>query len=218
MGKWCWLRTTLVKRGKLWRNLWRQVSQYIYFIRSYEYALHDSHRMNLGHALTTGKTRFIGLSNFNCQHIRQVLSIAKIRPTSLQIECHPHLSQKKLIRLAREAGIRVTAYSPLGGTSYISLDMATPSDLLFDNPIIDGISKRHNKTAAQVMLRWSIQRDTLPISKSSNLRRMHENRAIFDFYLTLEEVNAIDSLNRNHRYNDPGVFCEGMGTFCPIYE
>jgi len=168
--------------------------------------------------VASGKTRFIGLSNFNCQHIRQVLSIAKIRPTSLQIECHPHLSQKKLIRLAREAGIRVTAYSPLGGTSYISLDMATPSDLLFDNPIIDGISKRHNKTAAQVMLRWSIQRDTLPISKSSNLRRMHENRAIFDFYLTLEEVNAIDSLNRNHRYNDPGVFCEGMGTFCPIYE
>jgi len=169
--------------------------------------------------VASGKTRFIGFSNFNCQHIRQVLSIAKIRPTSLQIECHPHLSQKKLIRLAREAGIRVTAFSPLGGTSYISLDMATPSDLLFDDPIIVEISKRHNKTAAQVMLRWSIQSNTLPISKSCNLGRMRENRALFDFYLTREEVNAIDSLNKNHRYNDPGVFCEaGMGTYCPIYE
>jgi D-xylose reductase len=210
-----------VQHGKLWRNLRRQVGQYH---KSHPLAPHpvgsvDSHRMNLVHTPTTGKTRFIGLSNFNCQHIRQVLSIAKIRPTSLQIECHPHLSQKKLIRLAREAGVRVTAYSPLGGTSYISLDMATPSDLLFDNPIIDGISKRHNKTAAQVMLRWSVQSNTLPISKSSNLGRMRENRAVFDFYLTLEEVNAIDSLNKNHRYNDPGVFCEaGMGTFCPIYE
>ena len=55
----------------------------------------------------SGKTRFIGLSNFNCQHIRQVLSIARIRPTRLQVECHPHLSQAKLLRFAREAGLRV---------------------------------------------------------------------------------------------------------------
>ena len=97
--------------------------------------------------------------------------------------------------------------------------MATKSDLLFENPSILEISKRHNKTAAQVMLRWSIQRNTLPISKSCHFGRMKENRAIFDFYLTKEEMNAIDALNKNHRYNDPGVFCEaGMGTFCPIYE
>ncbi|KAL7542677.1 hypothetical protein ACHAXR_012203 [Thalassiosira sp. AJA248-18] len=166
-----------------------------------------------------GKTISIGLSNFNCQHIRQVLSIARIRPTSLQIECHPHLSQQKLIRFAREAGIRVSAFSPLGGTSYISLDMATKSDLLFENPTILKISHEHDKTAAQVMLRWSIQRNMLPISKSSTPGRMKENRAIFDFYLTKEEMNDIDNLNQNHRYNDPGVFCEaGMGTFCPIYE
>lgn len=55
-----------------------------------------------------GKTRNIGLSNFNCQHIRQVLSIARIRPTSLQVECHPHLSQTKLLRFVREAGIRMS--------------------------------------------------------------------------------------------------------------
>lgn len=142
-----------------------------------------------------------------------------IRPTSLQIECHPHLAQSKLIRFARESGIRVSAFSPLGGTSYISLDMATGDDLLFENPAIVGISKRYNKTAAQVMLRWSIQRNTLPISKSSSLGRMQENRAIFDFYLTKEEMTAVNSLDENRRYNDPGVFCEaGMGTFCPIYE
>lgn len=97
--------------------------------------------------------------------------------------------------------------------------MATADDLLFENPSVLEISKRHNKTAAQVMLRWSAQRNTLPISKSSNFGRMTENRAIFDFYLTKEEMCVIDKLNKNHRYNDPGVFCEqGMGTFCPIYE
>lgn len=166
-----------------------------------------------------GKTLNIGLSNFNCQHLRQVLSIASIRPTSLQIECHPHLSQNKLIRFAREAGIRVSAFSPLGGTSYISLEMATENDLLFENPVISRISEKHKKTSAQVMLRWSIQRNTLPISKSSKPGRMRENRSVFDFHLTKEDMNAIDELNKNRRYNDPGVFCEaGMGTFCPIYE
>ncbi|KAL7484753.1 hypothetical protein ACHAW6_010367 [Cyclotella cf. meneghiniana] len=166
-----------------------------------------------------GKTRFIGLSNFNCQHIRQVLSIAKIRPTSLQVECHPHLSQIKLLRFARESGIRVSAFSPMGGTSYISLGMATDTDLLFEHPVILGISQKNKKTAAQVLLRWAIQRNTLPISKSSSLKRMQENRALFDFYLSKEEMLAIDGLNQNRRYNDPGDFCEpGMGTFCPIYE
>jgi diketogulonate reductase-like aldo/keto reductase len=167
----------------------------------------------------TGKTRHIGLSNFTCQHIRQVLSIARIRPTSLQVECHPHLSQTKLIRFARESGIRVSAFSAMGGTSYISLGMATQTDLLFEHPLIVSISKNYKKTAAQVLLRWAIQRNTLPINKSSSLERMKENRGLFDFYLSKEDMLAIDGLNKNRRYNDPGDFCEpGMGTFCPIYE
>jgi diketogulonate reductase-like aldo/keto reductase len=194
-----------------------------------------------------GKTRNIGLSNFNCQHIRQVLSIARIRPTSLQVECHPHLSQTKLLRFVREAGIRmsgerlsmviiiclrlisrisntnlfscVLVFSPMGGTSYISLGMATESDLLFEHPVILGISQKYNKSWAQVLLRWAVQRNTLPISKSSSLARMEENRSLFDFYLSKEDMIAIDGLNKNRRYNDPGDFCEpGMGTFCPIYE
>jgi diketogulonate reductase-like aldo/keto reductase/alpha-ketoglutarate-dependent taurine dioxygenase len=167
----------------------------------------------------SGKTRHIGLSNFNCQHIRQVLSIARIRPTTLQIECHPHLTQEKLIRFARESGMRVSAFSPLGGTSYISLNMATENDLLFHNKTIKDITIKYNKTAGQILLRWATQRNTLPISKTSTVKRMQENRALFDFYLHEEDVKAIDGLNINHRYNDPGVFAEaGMGTFCPIYE
>ena len=166
-----------------------------------------------------GKARHIGLSNFNCQHIRQILSIAKIRPSTLQIECHPHLSQDKLIRFAREEGMRVSVFSPMGATSYISLDMATKNDVLFDNQIIKSIAKRHEKSPAQIMLRWAIQRNTIPISKSSSAGRMQENRALMDFYLHKEDMDNINTLNKNHRYNDPGVFCEqAFGTFCPIYE
>ena len=112
-----------------------------------------------------------------------------------------------------------SAFSPMGGTSYISLGMATDTDLLFEHHVILGISQKNKKTAAQVLLRWAIQRNTLPISKSSSLKRMQENRALFDFYLSKEEMLAIDGLNQNRRFNDPGDFCEpGMGTFCPIYE
>ena len=166
-----------------------------------------------------GKARCIGLSNFSTQNIRQILSVAKIRPSSLQIECHPHLSQDKLIRFAREEGMRVTVFSPMGAMSYICLDMATKDDVLFHNPVIKAIAKKHNKSSAQVMLRWAVQRNTIPISKSSSPTRMQENRALMDFYLHKEDMDAINALNKNYRYNDPGVFCEAaFGTFCPIYE
>ena len=68
------------------------------------------------------------------------------------------------------------------------------------------------------MLRWAVQRGTMPISKSNNPARMAENRALFDFYLHDADMNALNALNKNRRYNDPGEFTQGMGTFCPIYE
>ncbi len=167
----------------------------------------------------SGLVRRIGLSNFNCQHIRQILSVAKIPPSTLQIECHPHLSQEKMIRFARLNGMNVTVFSPMGATSYISLEMATQNDVLFENPIIVKLAQHHKKSPAQIMLRWAVQRNTVPISKSNSETRMVENRNIFDFYLTKEDMAAIGGLNINRRYNDPGVFCEAaFGTFCPIYE
>ena len=165
-----------------------------------------------------GLARSIGVSNFSTQHLRQLLSIARIRPTTLQIEVHPHNAQSKLIRFAREAGLRVSCFSPLGGTSYIALDMATQSDLLMDTKEVQAIARKHRKSPAQVMLRWAVQRGTLPISKSNSPARMAENLAIFDFYLHGADVRALDALNKNRRYNDPGEFAQGMGTFCPIYE
>jgi diketogulonate reductase-like aldo/keto reductase len=68
------------------------------------------------------------------------------------------------------------------------------------------------------MIRWAIQRKTFPLTKTINSARMKENRNVFDFYLKSEDMKAIDNLNINKRYNDPGVFTLGMGTFCPIYE
>lgn len=112
----------------------------------------------------------------------------------------------------------MTAFSVFGASSYISLDMATADDLLMTDKTVLTICKMKKKTPAQVLLRWAIQRNTLPLSKTCNTLRMKENRQVFDFYLTVPEMERIDSLNKNHRYNDPGFFCQGMGTFCPIYD
>ncbi|KAI2500949.1 oxidoreductase [Fragilaria crotonensis] len=151
--------------------------------------------------------------------LRQILSTCRIRPTTLQVELHPHNSQNHLIRFAREAGLHVTAFSVLGASSYLELNMANEDDVLLTNSVVTRIADYHRKTPAQILLRWALQRNTFPLSKTTHPVRMQENRNVFDFYLTRQDMDALHALNKNRRYNDPGAFCEpGMGTFCPIYE
>jgi diketogulonate reductase-like aldo/keto reductase len=169
--------------------------------------------------VNVGKAKTIGVCNFSTQLLRQIFSIATIRPSTLQVELHPHNSQEKLVRFAHENGMHVTAFSTFGSASYVELDMATANDSLMRNPVIVDIAKTKNKSSAQVLIRWALQRNTFPLTKTTKEERMKENRDVLDFELSAEEMASINALNKNHRYNDPGVFCEaGMGTFCPIYE
>jgi D-xylose reductase len=157
----------------------------------------------------------IGVCNFTTQILRQLLYSCRIRPSTLQIELHPQNSQQKLVRFAQEHGLSVTAFSTFGASSYLELNMATESDMLMKNVTIGDIAAAHNKSPAQVLIRWALQRNTLPLTKTSTVSRMQENRHVFDFELSPEDMQKIDALNMNRRYNDPGVFCS---TFCPIYE
>lgn len=167
-----------------------------------------------------GKIRNIGVCNFGIQLLRQVIATCRIRPTTLQIELHPHNSQAHLVRFAHDTGMHVTAFSVLGAASYLELDMASSNDiLLYDDPIVNSIANRHRKSPAQILIRWALQRNTLPLCKTSRPERMKENRDVFDFFLSGKDMQALNGLNKNRRYNDPGEFAEpGMGTFCPIYE
>lgn len=166
-----------------------------------------------------GLAKTIGICNFSTQLIRQLLSTCRIRPSTLQVELHPQNSQKNLVRFAREEGMKVTAFSVFGSASYVELDMATENDSLMNDSSIADIAKQKGKSPAQVLLRWAIQRNTFPLCKTSTEARMSENRNVLSFTLSEEDMKRIDGLNKNRRYNDPGVFCEpGMGTFCPIYD
>lgn len=172
-----------------------------------------------------GLARNIGLANFNVHGIRDVLSYAEIPPAVLQVELHPYNTQSKLVRFCKEEGILVTGFSPLGSGSYKSLGWTTDADSVLRQPDVLAIAKRHGATPAQVVLRWAIQRGgTSAVVKTSNTDRMVENLdsvngvAWIDGGLSDEEMRTIGDMDRGIRFNDPGVFTEGMGAFFPIYE
>ena len=169
--------------------------------------------------LRAGLVKNIGVSNFNISLLRDMLAYAKIPPAVLQVEMHPYLTQHKLVRFCCEAEIAVTAFSPLGAPSYVPLGMATDSDSVLNEQVVREIAGRHKKTPAQIVLHWAVQRGTSAIPKSSKAERLRENIAIFDFELTMDDMETISGLDRNRRFNDPGVFCEtAFNTFFPIYE
>ena len=85
--------------------------------------------------------------------------------------------------------------------------MAEPAESVLDHPTIRDIAWLHGRTPAQIVLRWAIQRGTSVVPKTTRPERLRENLALHDFELSAEEMAAISALNRNRRFNDPGVFC-----------
>ncbi len=166
-----------------------------------------------------GSVKHIGVCNYNTALMRDLVNYARIPPSVLQIEAHPYLSQTALLSFCQRNDIAVTAFSPLAALSYVELGMAGQSDSVLSEGVVVDIAKRLNKTAAQVVLRWGIQRGTAIIPKTTKPARLIENLSLFDFALTEEDMTAIGALNANRRFNDPGVFCElAFNTPCPIYE
>jgi len=166
-----------------------------------------------------GLVKEIGVCNFGCSLLRDLLNQAEIPPAMVQIEMHPYLTQEKLTRFCHESNIGVTAFSPLGAQSYFQLNMAEAHESLLEHDTITTIATQHDRSAAQVLLRWGVQRGTSVVPKTSSIDRLKENLAVHDFALSDAEMSAIAGLNRNRRFNDPGDFCESaFNTFFPIYE
>lgn len=166
-----------------------------------------------------GLVRDIGVCNFGCSLLRDLMNQANRMPSVLQIELHPYLTQDKLVRFCHESDIVVTAFSPLGAQSYFSLNMAEADEAVMEQPLIKAIASAHDRTPAQVLLRWGVQRGTSVVPKTANVDRLKENIALFDFELSDDEMASIGSLDRHRRFNDPGDFAEAaFNTFFPIYE
>ncbi|EDW81431.1 uncharacterized protein Dwil_GK12061 [Drosophila willistoni] len=158
-----------------------------------------------------GWTKSIGVSNFSKEQIQRLLKNCKIRPANLQIEHHVYLQQRDLIDFCKAEDITVTACSPLGSKgNYVKLNAKNGiqrrvPDLL-EIPEVKEIAVAHNKTSAQVLLRWIIETGVSTIPKSTNPEHLRENMNIFDFDLTAEEMDKLLSLDRNFRICDLAMF------------
>lgn len=142
-----------------------------------------------------GRVKAIGVSNFQIHHLEDLMEDADIKPMVNQVEYHPRLTQKELQAFCQEQGIQLEAWSPL------------MQGQLLDNEVLQEIGKKYNKTVAQVILRWDLQNGVVTIPKSTKEHRIVENASIFDFELTKEDMELIDSLNQNHRVGpDPDNF------------
>ncbi|CAG7999732.1 unnamed protein product [Penicillium nalgiovense] len=149
--------------------------------------------------------RSIGVSNFSAQLLMDLLRYARVRPATLQIEHHPYLTQTRLVDYAQKEGITVTAYSSFGPLSFLELDLKHAKDtpLLFEHATITSIAEKHGRTPAQVLLRWSTQRNVAVIPKSNNPTRLAQNLTVTDFDLEASELEAISALDKGLRFNDP---------------
>ncbi|MBW3112196.1 aldo/keto reductase [Bacillus sp. MCCB 382] len=142
-----------------------------------------------------GRVKSIGVSNFQVNHLERLLSEADIKPVINQIEFHPKLTQSEVRAFCEKHDIHVEAWSPLMNAE------------LLKNETIKGIADDHNKSAAQVILRWDLQHGVITIPKSMTESRILENIQLYDFTLSEEEMNRLDELNENLRSGpDPDEF------------
>ncbi|MCY8520951.1 aldo/keto reductase [Bacillus atrophaeus] len=134
-----------------------------------------------------GKVRAIGVSNFQVHHLEELLKDTEIKPMVNQVEFHPCLTQVELREYCKKQGIQVEAWSPL------------MQGQLLDNEVLKQIAEKHNKSVAQVILRWDLQQDVITIPKSIKEHRIIENADIFDFELSQEDIEKINALNKDER-------------------
>ena len=136
------------------------------------------------------KIKSIGVDNFTQDRMADFLFFNKVRPAVNMIECNAYFQREDERKYLREQNIIMQAWSPL----------AAGKEDLFSNEILCEIAQKHQKTVAQVILRWLVQRGIVPVVKSANPVRMKENLDVFDFVLSEGEMKQIASLDTGHSY------------------
>lgn len=146
-----------------------------------------------------GVIRAIGISNFYPDRMVDLCSFARIKPMVNQVETHPHNQQIEAQKWMEKYGVQIEAWAPFG----------EGRNGLFTNETISSIGKKYNKTVAQVILRWEIQRGIVVIPKSVHIERMKENFDIFDFELSSEDMELMATLDKKQSsffsHQDPAM-------------
>ena len=145
-------------------------------------------------ALKTGKVRAIGISNFDIEErlFDELIKSATIKPQTMQIECHPYAQRKKWQEILKKNNIVLESWFPLGGRD-------SKGEILQNKTLVE-IAKNHNKTVAQIIIKWHLQEGFSVVPGSSNENHIKENIDVFDFTLTDAEMKKIRSLDKEDRY------------------
>jgi 2,5-diketo-D-gluconate reductase A len=142
-----------------------------------------------------GRTRSVGVSNFQIEHLERIIDATDVVPALNQVELHPRLQLPQLRSFHNERGIATEAWSPLG------------RGRILDDPVIGEIAESIGRTPAQVVLRWHVQLGNIVIPRSVHASRIEENFRIFDFELDDEAMRAIEQLDEGERIGpDPATF------------
>ena len=144
--------------------------------------------------LKTGKTRAIGVSNFNVRRLESLLSTSTVVPAVNQIEIHPYLQQPELFNFCKKQGILLTAYSPLGNNQ-------TGEPRTVDDVKVHEVAKRLGKDPGQVLVSWGVQRGHVVLPKSVTASRIASN--FQDFVIPGEEFAELNALECHKRFNFP---------------
>ena len=144
-------------------------------------------------AVKEGKIRSIGLSNWYIKELKEFLPKITIMPALVQNEIHPYYQDTDIIEYIQSLGIAVQGWYPLGGRGH-------QRELLNDKVLKD-IAQKYNKSAAQIILRWNLQREVIVIPGSSNREHIIENTEIYDFELSDEDMKKIAELNRDEKHD-----------------
>ncbi|XP_031214264.1 estradiol 17 beta-dehydrogenase 5 isoform X1 [Mastomys coucha] len=148
-----------------------------------------------------GLAKSIGVSNFNRRQLEKILNKPRLKhkPVCNQVECHPYLNQGKLLDFCKSKDIVLVAYSALGSHRNKEwVDQSSP--VLLDDPVLGSMAKKYNRTPALIALRYQLQRGVVVLAKSFTEKRIRENMQVFEFQLTMEDMKALDGLNKNIRY------------------
>ena len=144
-------------------------------------------------AIKEGKIRSVGLSNWYIKELKDFLPKINIIPALVQNEIHPYYQDTEVIEYIQSLGIAVQGWYPLGGRGH-------QKELLNDKVLKD-ISAKYNKSVAQIILRWNLQRGVIVIPGSSNRQHIIENTEIYDFQLSDDDMKRISELNRNEKHD-----------------
>ncbi|XP_073982060.1 1,5-anhydro-D-fructose reductase-like [Rhodnius prolixus] len=164
-----------------------------------------------------GRTRSIGVSNFNLKQLKRIVENSQIKPVNNQVEMHIYLQQRDLVDYCKENDVGVCAYGPLGSPSLLNFTKnagisteGVPQLTPLTDPVVGEIAKRYNKTPSQILLRFLIQYGVTAIPKSTNPDRIRLNFDIFDFELNADDYDQLLNLDKGEegRLFAKGIFSE----------